>query len=238
MKKIIFIFLSVMAVACAGPRPSLEQAATRYVGAAYVPDPLGEGADAPYDADPIRRTDAFDCLTFVETAVSDAGGADLQKIRYAGGKINWFKRNHWTEADWIPNAVALGLIKPVGTGHSAKTYALVDLRKWYQEKVPAPVAGDAEIIAAAKPFEMSVPYIPRADLTPELLESLPAAAIAFFVRCGVENSFAKGDVISHAGFLFGGDLVHAGQSSGVARVDFLEYVAASKFCGVAVYEMD
>ena len=137
MKKILFIFLGLITAACVRQNsgPSLESSAMQYLGAAYILDPLGEGYGAPHDQDPIRRIDAFDCLTFVETVLADNSSEDLQKIRYAGGEIDWFRRNHWTEKDWIPNAMALELIMPIEYGHSAKTFARVNLRRWYKEKV-------------------------------------------------------------------------------------------------------
>ena len=250
MKKHSIFALCVMHLltGCTAGRPSLEVAAMRYVGVPYVLDPLGEGEGAAYDTDPIHRTDAFDCLTFVETVLAHATGTDLQKIRYknfvnksaisnqqSAIHIDWFRRNHWTEADWIPNAVALGLIKPVEAAHSAKTYARVDLRQWYREKIPSPVGVDSEIIASAKPFEMSVPFVPRGELTAGLLAEMPPQTVVFFIKCGVDNPVVQGDMISHTGFVFGRDLIHAGQKSGVVRIDFLEYMTDSKFCGAAFF---
>lgn len=234
-----FIFsFCIFLFACAG-RPSAEFAAEKYIGAPYVLGPLGEGASAPYDTDPLRRDDAFDCLTFVETVLADSSGIDLQKIRYDDGRIDWFARNHWTETEWIPNVVKLGLIRPIKTGHSAKTFARVDFKKWYKENVATPANhADTEIIESAKPFEMSVSYVPRADIKPELLEKMPRDMIVFFIRCDVQNSAVAGDIIAHTGFLFDGrNLIHAGQGTGVVHIDFLEYLSASKFCGAAFYEV-
>ncbi|MCL2331004.1 MAG: DUF1460 domain-containing protein [Proteobacteria bacterium] len=239
MKKILFLCFLISGCAGGADVTPLESAAGKYIGAPYVLGPLGEGAAAPYDSDPLRRTDAFDCLTFVETALSDARGADLQKIRYSGGRIDWFSRNHWTETEWIPNAEMLGLVRPVDFGAAAKTHAVVDLKKWYESEIPRPAgARDRKIIESARPFEMSVPYVPRDNITPELLAGMPRDALAFFIRCDVKSPVVRGDMISHAGFLFGGrDLAHAGEKNGAERIDFLGYLSAHKFCGVAFYEV-
>ncbi|MCL2017877.1 MAG: DUF1460 domain-containing protein [Alphaproteobacteria bacterium] len=227
MKKLCLV---ILLAGCAMQKSSLESAAMRYIGVPYVLDPLGEGQGAQYDPDPVYRTDAFDCLTFVETVLSESSGLDLQKIRYKDGNIDWFKRNHWTETDWIPNTVSMGLIGAIKTGHHAETFARVDLQKWYKDKTGVNYG-------AAMPFEMSVPYVPRVDLTQELLAKMPQDAIVFFIRCGVDNKFVRGDMIAHTGFLFGNDLIHAGQDTGVVRVNLFEYMKDSKFCGIAVYEV-
>ena len=251
MKKIILI-LCLCVAACAGIRPidsPVEIAAGRYIGAPYVLDSLGEGPGAPYDSDPIHRTDAFDCLTFVETVLADARGIDLQKIRYSGGRVDWFERNHWTESQWIPNAEKLNLIRPVEFDESVHSHASVNLGEWYSEKIPplAKVSGgepvsvnarDRKIIESAVPFEMSVPYVPRADTTSELLSRLPRDVVVFFIKCGASTPVIRGDYIAHTGFLFGGrNLVHAGQDAGVVRVDFRGYLNTGKFCGVAFYKV-
>jgi len=239
MKKILFLCFLIAGCAGASDVTPLESAAEKYIGAPYVLGPLGEGATAPYDADPLKRTDAFDCLTFVETVLSDARGMDLQKIRYFDRRVDWFNRNHWTETEWIPNAKMLGLIRPVDFGAAAKTHAIVDLKKWYRTEIPHPAgAHDRKIIESARSFQMSVPYVPRDNITPELLAGMPHDALVFFIRCDVKNPVVRGDMISHTGFLFGGrDLMHAGEKKGVERIDLLEYLSAHKFCGVAFYEV-
>ena len=249
MKKIILILCLCVVVACGGARSinsPVEIAADRYIGVPYVLDPLGEGSGAPYDSDPIRRTDAFDCLTFVETVLADSRDIDLQKIRYDDSLLtprsflpDWFARNHWTENQWIPNAERLNLIRPIEFNESVGSHATVDLKEWYREKIPVPAnAGDREQMEEAGTFDMSITYVPRAKLTPELRTRLPHDTVVFFIKCGATTPVIRGDYIAHTGFLFGGrDFVHAGQSAGVVRIDFFEYMSANKFCGVAFYEI-
>ena len=73
----------------------------QYLGARYLNDPLGEGI-AP-DPDPLIRTDAFDCTTFVETSLAAGDVGALTKIRYKNGDVDFVNRNHFIESDWIPN---------------------------------------------------------------------------------------------------------------------------------------
>ena len=51
----------------------LELATRPFVGAPYVLSPLGEGDLGGTDPDPRLRFDAFDCTTFVETALRTWG---------------------------------------------------------------------------------------------------------------------------------------------------------------------
>ena len=72
-----------------------------YMGAKYMRDPLGEER-AP-DTDPLIRTDAFDCTTFVETVMAGGDVNNLNQIRYKDGEIDFLNRNHFIESDWLEN---------------------------------------------------------------------------------------------------------------------------------------
>jgi hypothetical protein len=228
MKKFLLYSFSLILLSACGK--SIEQSANKYIGAPYVLDPLGEGVDGKFDTDPIRRTDVFDCLTFVETVLADTGRVNLQCIRYKDCDIDWFSRNHWMETEWIPNTIELGLITPI-TSTNTSTHATVNLPQWYYEKTGAE--------NNARPFEMSIAYIPRDNITPEFLQALPYNTLIAFIRCDIKNNIVTGDMITHVGFLFGGKtLIHAGQKSGVESVPFLEYMGTARFCGAAFYEIN
>lgn len=99
------------------PAARIAAVSATLLGRPYRVDPLGEGAGALIDDDPLWRTDAFDCLTFVGTTLAlarsvDAAGApaSLQRLRYAGGVIDFAHRNHFPAADWIPNNVRGGAV--------------------------------------------------------------------------------------------------------------------------------
>jgi Protein of unknown function (DUF1460) len=81
-------------------------ASERLVGARYVLSPLGEG-EGP-DPDPRFRLDAFDCVTFVETAIALGNSTStaeaarlLDDIRY-DGPPDYAHRDHYVEAQWLP----------------------------------------------------------------------------------------------------------------------------------------
>jgi hypothetical protein len=87
------------------------------LGARYVLSALGEGA--PPDRDPRFRLDAFDCVTFVETAIALGASRDLDEaawvlddVRYDGPPA-FDRRNHYVIPQWIPANTAHGWIEDV-----------------------------------------------------------------------------------------------------------------------------
>ena len=89
-----------------------------FLDAPYVLSPLGEGAGV--DPDPRLRFDAFDCTTFVETAIALALANDLpdarvvlDHLRYQQGVVDYAARRHFPEAEWIPQLTKLGLLKDI-----------------------------------------------------------------------------------------------------------------------------
>jgi len=92
-------------------------ASSLLVGAPYRPSPLGEGSG--FDPDPRFRLDAFDCVTFVETAMAlgNAGTVSeaerlLDDVRYDGSP-DYRHRNHYVESEWIPSLERKGWLEPV-----------------------------------------------------------------------------------------------------------------------------
>lgn len=98
----------------------LVRVTTPFLDAPYVHSPLGEGPDGVVDTDPRLRFDAFDCTTFVETAMAlalapsldDAQGI-LDLIRYRRGLANYESRRHFPEAEWLPELAAAGLLEDI-----------------------------------------------------------------------------------------------------------------------------
>ena len=97
MKKINLLFCLI--VLCNCTVANRHNIGAEYLGTKYVLNPLGEGK-AP-DTDPLFRTDAFDCSTFVETVLADGDLNKLNKIRYKDEKIDFLNRNHFVETDWL-----------------------------------------------------------------------------------------------------------------------------------------
>ena len=88
------------------------------LGKPYLLNGIGEMQEP--DPDPIVRYDAFDCLTFVEEALSLALGETPEQInqirkelRYGDGEVVYENRNHFMVSQWIPNAIEKGYLKDI-----------------------------------------------------------------------------------------------------------------------------
>lgn len=93
----------------------MERRTRPLLGTPYVRSPLGEGR-AP-DDDPRIRFDAFDCTTWVETALALATCDErsllerLDAIRYVEGEVSFETRRHLVTAQWVPGLESLGLLR-------------------------------------------------------------------------------------------------------------------------------
>lgn len=83
----------------------------------YLLSPLGEGSGP--DPDPRFRLDAFDCVTFVETAIALGNAADLGEaarilddVRYDGPPA-FDRRSHFAIPEWIPANIKRGWVEDV-----------------------------------------------------------------------------------------------------------------------------
>src|SRR5438105_5821329 len=52
-----------------------------FLGEPYLLGALGEGEKSNFDQSPLYRTDAFDCVTYVNTVLAIAMGKDLQGFK-------------------------------------------------------------------------------------------------------------------------------------------------------------
>jgi hypothetical protein len=107
--------------------------------------PLGEGADARYDQDPLWRTDEFDCTTYVETIMAILLSNDIVEfkekmnlIRYREGEISFVTRNHFTSADWIPRNIEAGFIRDItndvfDSSKVREAQTTIDKKGWYRK---------------------------------------------------------------------------------------------------------
>ncbi|MBK9518654.1 MAG: DUF1460 domain-containing protein [Anaeromyxobacter sp.] len=157
--------------------PRAVAATAPLLGARYEGSPLGEGAGP--DPDPRFRLDAFDCLTFAETALALGSSATLAEarralddLRYADGRPTQAGRNHEVLSQWLPANLAKGWLAPASRA----------------------VAGDLTVVAEVRydPARWSrlaaaghrLPGVPRARL-PEgrfEVEVVPVAALAAAAR--------------------------------------------------------
>ncbi len=196
------------------------------LGAPYLASPLGEG-EGP-DPDPRFRLDAFDCMTFVETAVALGSAATLAEgaralddVRYAGTP-SLAGRNHEVLSQWIPSNVTKGWIAEVGV-------AVAGDRARRETK-----AFSKDSWAAVRAAGRAIPGLPRARLptgvfavdvvaaedVPAVADRVPEGAIAFVVRVDQPERATR---ITHAGLVVRGPrgevrVRHATSSKGIARV--------------------
>lgn len=95
-----------------------------YLGTKYVANTLDQDEKEAL----VIRTDAVDCLTFVEYTLAQALGSsfanNLQKIRYRDGIINGYpSRLHYT-SEWIENGVRHGFLTDITAKNSLHTNKL------------------------------------------------------------------------------------------------------------------
>lgn len=231
----------------------IESIGASFLGSPYVLGNLGEGPGGELDQDPLYRFDVFDCVTLVETVSALALAKDypdfekkMMEIRYAGGKISFLTRNHFTDRDWVPNNVKAGFVRDI-TREVAEdaevsiARARVDVSGWCAKMKPdsvvVPGSDDAEkearlekIREQAKAFpaeDIELPYLSLEMLLgpggQALLDRIPSAAIVDIVRPNWDLVEAAGTRmnVSHQGFAIRKDgqlLFRHASSSGDKKV--------------------
>jgi len=115
-----------------GPQRILR-ASQLLLGRPYELHPLGEGAGR--DPKPRLRLDAFDCQTYVETALALGEArsvaetrAALDDIRYAGVP-SFAERNHFMMSQWVPSNEAKGYLASEGAA-AATVEKVVTAKSW------------------------------------------------------------------------------------------------------------
>ena len=185
-----------------------------YLGRTYLSDPLGE--EAPPDSDPLMREDAFDCTTFIETALANGNLDKLNKIRYRDGVVDFLNRNHFMETDWLQNNSDFVADVTAEYGNVAVRTVTIDKQNWLRV-----VHG----IKADFPKQtVSLNYIPYSELRPLNPDTV---LIVMFVADNreIRDKIGTDLAVRHVGFLLpGGILRHASSKYGrVMDVDFYMY---------------
>lgn len=172
-----------MATASPGSLPERLEAVTRpLVGKAYVRSPLGEGAGI--DPDPRFRLDAFDCTTFVETAIAlaespdeDAAQRRLDAIRYEGPP-SFETRRHLMESQWIPNLVRDNVLtditREVGGAKTNQLKLVMTKERWAKRRVAKKLQLATEHVPEGT-FELD--YITAKDLEASAAKVPPGTVI-------------------------------------------------------------
>jgi hypothetical protein len=218
----------------------LEETSRRFLGVPYLRDPLGEGPKAPVDRDPLFRTDAFDCTTYVETVMALARAQvlgrhsrdgileELRLIRYREGRVAFESRNHFPESDWIPSNIATGRVRDIthevaGKGvRVAHASARIDRAGWLAARIHGRRRGQRTPAFRQPKAELSrLDYIPLAQAH-EVVDRIPSGTILDLVR-------KRGaPLIRHQGFVFriskGVVFRHAAQGRRVVEVSLERYL--------------
>lgn len=180
----------------------LELVSRGLVAAPYLLSPLGEGT-LP-DPDPRFRMDAFDCTTFVETAIAMARCDDLREVervlddvRYAG-EPGFEHRRHLMTSQWIPGLIDAGYVEDITEQVGGDRTKWIDLkmtkRRWERRRVARSLKLEADRVPTGR---FRLPYLTVADLK-KLLKKIPPGTIINVVR---ENRLAYPDVITHQGLV-------------------------------------
>lgn len=216
IKKINLLFMMVFPLCSCTDSGYIGE---KYLGAKYLNNPLGEER-AP-DSDPLFRTDAFDCATFVDTALADTGIKSLNDIRYKNGNIDFINRNHFTELDWLNNNSDILENVSHKYGKTAIRTVVIDKQSWLKKKYG--------IKSKIEKQTVNLEYLPYFDL-PEI--KTEKTLIVLFIT-GNPNFYDKIGTdlaVIHMGFLLpNGKLRHASRNLGyVVDVDFQDYVGKQK----------
>lgn len=189
-----------------------------FLGTRYALSPLGEGKGV--DPDPLLRFDAVDCLTFVETSLALAAAPDasallpvLDDIRYAALPPAFQNRNHFMEAEWIPNNVLKGWVRDIAPEVGGKAVRVAtkvySLAVWKKRRELGDMPLDSDAVPRGT-FRLD--YVPLAFVRAHP-ERIPSGTILFVVR---QNFLSIPTRVSHVGFVFstphGQVLRHASES--------------------------
>lgn len=163
-------------------------AAGQLRGMPYGESPLGEGEGR--DPDPRFRLDRFDCTSLVETAIALGAARSvaeaeplLDAIRYAAAP-GFETRNHYVEAQWLPDLAAKGWIADVTAAVGGDAATVVTVRHarsdWREE------ARRGKLVAGLDPERMPdgetrLALVPLGRVT-AIAPRIPAGTILLVVR--------------------------------------------------------
>jgi hypothetical protein len=197
----------------------LERISREFLGYPYAANQLIGSADTPevYTV----SLEGFDCVTFLETvlALSRSASVDgfidgLRKIRYADGRIEWRRRNHYMTA-WIRNNSRVGLVRPIAS--RVKTVS--------KDRI-------LNIVPGLPPIRMQFDCIPKSSV-PRLVPDIRTGDLIFFASTRKHlDVFHCGMLVHHDGRL---TLRHASRSrNGVVDQDLTEFLKDNRMAGVIV----
>lgn len=214
MRRLKYIILLMGLAACA-PLNNYDFGG-EYLGAKYMFSPLGEST-LP-DADPLIRTDAFDCTTYVETVLAGGDVNKLTQIRYKNGVVSFLNRNHFIETDWLNNNA--NIVENVSAHYAAVAIRSVEIDKSGWMKQVHGITADFPINFAR------LEYIPYQNLG-QIKNRKPLIVLFITDNQKIRDKIGTDLAVAHMGFLMPGGKIlrHASSEHGrVMDTDFAEYV--------------
>lgn len=210
----------------------LDAASRALMGRPYLLGPLGEGDSLHGEAKPRLRMDAFDCVTYIETALALAVSPDsssilptMDTIRYRGGNAVWKDRNHFFEGDWLPRNHRFARLDTF-PGDTVED-RLLSRQGFYAKRGVA--VDDTTIALRMTPREKAIERWSRPS------DSTRIRGVGFVGK-------VKGYPVLHTGFLVErrGEpaiLRHASQAGSVREQPFAAYLREKpRFAGVMVWD--
>lgn len=95
----------------------LEWITEKFLGCIYLNGALGEGPQGQFDQNPVYRTEAFDCVTYVNTMLALALAKNFPEFRHKIIELGYNKvldyksRHHFMTIDWNIANADLGIIQ-------------------------------------------------------------------------------------------------------------------------------
>ncbi len=174
---------------------------------------LSSGVQIPDFAPIVPKN--YDCTTFVETvaALSRSQAQDqfiqnIIEIRYLEGKPDFKNRNHFPEADWLPNNIHSGILSDITTEIASRSKIqtqveskMIQRQKWLKAQLKK--KGMNRAIASyvdqihQHSVEARVPYIEISQLN-KIQNQIPSGTILNFVH---KNDQKHPVLISHQGIV-------------------------------------
>ena len=219
----IFLVFIISYVPSAKSDSQLERlvrtTSAKFLGRPYILDALGEGQGAIKDSDPLYRTDAFDCLTFVETVlahtISQEGASraeienTLSTIRYRDGAVSFENRHHFQYPDWttgnqkLLTDTTIDLAKSINAKTATSTINLCR-KNWFKKSHNVELSSSYKNTAECE--DVTITYIPFSELEQHIqkLETIQTTPLVFMTvindptlpeKIGTEYN------ISHTGFI-------------------------------------
>lgn len=236
---------------------------------------FGEGPDADIQMAPIYHLDSFDCVNFVEivTAMVCSSGitefkSKIIDIRYLNKEISFIQRAHFSETDWIPNAIKKGFLKDSTLQLFPKDFknltGTINKKKWLNNlnlDYIRPPAGD--MVQLRKKLQklsenqstdtFNLPYLPKSVFQrSQALKDIPDGAVVHFLylpKPSTADYFGTDYFVQHVGFLIkkkDGIFLRSASSEMKNRVvndrDFATYLKNlsedEKFLGINIMEFN